>query len=772
MKRLHQAWWALGIVACVAMAACGDEPLECGSGTVLKGGKCVVEAGAPTCGAGTVLQEGSCVPDPDAIVADKDVAAVDAGTTDSGATDAGATDSGATDAGATDAGATDSGATDAGATDGGPAADTGDVGLAADATLVVCLPHCVAKECGTDGCGGSCGTCKSSSKPACDPLLGVCVAKCESVCGGKNCGPDGCGGLCGLCADTMTCSTGGRCIPPQWTCPDAAYGDGNTCDCTCGAPDADCADAKLPVKRCAPGNTCDKAGKCVSSIPASWTCSPLAYASGHLCDCGCGAVDPDCSIAALPVHGCPAAGSCNKDGTCPTCVPQCQGKTCGDDGCGGQCGLCNDAKKPACIDGKCADSCKPKPMLCAYNACGPDGCGGSCGTCGKDFECVSGDCQPTVKAPDPTSCSGHCGSQAPAGCHCQPGCVADKTCCADYKAVCTCKPDCGARKCGDDGCGGSCGTCSAPAPSCGDDGQCTNKCVPFCDGRTCGSDGCGGTCGNCAKDATCAESGHCVPTSWHCSVHAFADKAGCDCGCGAVDPDCKDSKAVVFGCPTAKTKCGGNGVCDVKFCTADSACNADQVCSGAYYQSKARFAGVCAGPVAGGLQAGADCEAHAGCSSQLCIAGHCATHCGKDTDCPTGLNCLARPLSLGKALSISGFTGVCQKVNGTAKACAKQADCAATGETCVALVDATTLQARHVCSSPDFALAPGEACPSSGCGDGLFCVGSANGPVCTRPCPGGAADCPSGWTCGTTALHNAGTHASGDDPKVTVCRAK
>ena len=56
-----------------------------------------------------------------------------------------------------------------------------------------------------------------------------------------------------------------------------------------------------------------------------------------------------------------------------------------------------------------------------------------------------------------------------------------------------CDPDCSAKECGDDGCGGDCGTCDANSV-CTSEGVC--ECVPDCSNVTCGgSDGCTGTCG-------------------------------------------------------------------------------------------------------------------------------------------------------------------------------------------------------------------------------------------------------------------------------------
>lgn len=70
------------------------------------------------------------------------------------------------------------------------------------------------------------------------------------------------------------------------------------------------------------------------------------------------------------------------------CLPDCEDKKCGPDGCGGQCGYCPQSK-PVCSFGQCK-ACKPD---CGVFQCGPDGCGGTCGTCPAKFACVGGFCK-------------------------------------------------------------------------------------------------------------------------------------------------------------------------------------------------------------------------------------------------------------------------------------------------------------------------------------------------------------------------------------------
>ena len=71
-----------------------------------------------------------------------------------------------------------------------------------------------------------------------------------------------------------------------------------------------------------------------------------------------------------------------------------------------------------------------------------------------------------------------------------------------------CTPDCNGKACGDDGCGGSCGSC-AGAELCNGLGTCydPNQCTPDCAGKECGDDGCGGGCGSCTAPATCGGAG-------------------------------------------------------------------------------------------------------------------------------------------------------------------------------------------------------------------------------------------------------------------------
>jgi hypothetical protein len=306
----------------------------------------------------------------------------------------------------------------------------------------VILPNCGNGTCDTaEGenckfCEEDCGCGKGET---CTKTGECCMPNCE----GKPCGDDGCGGQCGPCGPGLGCVEG-ACVPVQGPTDCLGPQAPSAADCE-GISDIGCCDSTGRVLYCMNG-----ALYCIDCAGLNPQCGWTAQFNYY--DCGTdGSADP---ANAFPKE-------CNLETT--ECTPACEGKTCGDDGCGGNCGKCSPDKD--CVDGTCT-SCEPQ---CAGKDCGDNGCGGICGVCEGDDTCVEGKCTPPC---DPVA-------------------------------------NCDGKDCGDDGCGGSCGDC-ATGFEC-NEGKCTPVCDPVanCEGKACGPDGCGGSCGECDKGATCSDEGTC-----------------------------------------------------------------------------------------------------------------------------------------------------------------------------------------------------------------------------------------------------------------------
>ncbi|MCG3173621.1 MAG: hypothetical protein GMKNLPBB_01820 [Myxococcota bacterium] len=294
---------------------------------------------------------------------------------------------------------------------------------------------------------------------------------------------------------------------------------------------------------CLPGQICS-GGRCLGAPSPDAGATDTGGGDGGTCkpDCtgkecgpnGCGGFCGAC----INGETCNAAGECVFNG----CTPNCTGKTCGDNGCGGACGDCDASK--TCSKGLCVTAgCTPK---CEGRECGSDGCGGRCGAC-------------------------------PAGKACDLGTRK----CIDF----SCTPDCTGKKCGSDNCSGTCGSCAA-GQNCVS-GNCVTGggggCTPNCAGKVCGSDGCGDVCGNCPAGQLCDTAGKCIPAAGGgCTRHEDCPKfQACDtagkCISGGLNAACKSDDEcykLAFGCNTNGAK---PGTC-FKRCAGKADCPADEQC--------------------------------------------------------------------------------------------------------------------------------------------------------------------------------------------------
>lgn len=407
---------------------------------------------------------------------------------------------------------------------------------------------------------------------------------------------------CEVCNDSGSCNRAecpGRidpsditkCLPAPtgWTCTPAAYGDGTTCDCGCGVEDLDCPDREVSsCDSCQTVGTCGN-GPCPSNviptdnrlcaIPTLWTCDHESYGNG-VCNCGCGDVDIDCAdetsascevcafsscaygncdaidplhnaFCTTPPSGWRCAARLYRDGVqcdcgCGVTDPDCDSKS-GDvcDKCDDE-GSCSAQACPGLIDPNTNASCDQPPAPAGWTCYSQEYGDGSYCECGcgvPDPDCRTGDIS---ECEDCYLCGGNCATDvdpndttkcgpAPAGWTCSAGSYRDNTC------------DCG---------------CGIPDPSCSGIEQlyvCQNYPVEGCSGgiRSHISP---------SHNELCTIN---VPSTWTCNRAYYGDGL-CDCGCGALDPDCSKPDATVC------AKCNDTGSCSTASCpgTIDTSDNA------------------------------------------------------------------------------------------------------------------------------------------------------------------------------------------------------
>jgi hypothetical protein len=364
----------------------------------------------------------------------------------------------------------------------------------------------------------------------------------------------------------FTC-TNGSCIPTNQLCNGSADCLRGEDELSCGGRECQAGEFTCPDSSCIPtAAVCNGALDCPSGadeqncgtgeVPAGWTCTALWYNDGD-CDCGCGVVDIDC--AAPTVDQCEYCFVC---GTCANVNPannsQCQGGisavpagwTCSafyydaDDGCDCACG----APDPDCDDASAlVYGCAPGQTCSAAGECEGNSTVPAAWTCFVSFYGTGDGCDCGCGAPDP-DCADPSATVY--------GCASGQTCSAAGQCV-----------------GGSVGTvpaewtCSASFYGTHDGCDCGCGVVdPDCDDATAASCEYCGSCGVCANvnetnNAACEVPVSTAPPEWTCIESFYNDGLYCDCACGAPDPDCALSFALVFGCGIGQT-CNAAGECE------------------------------------------------------------------------------------------------------------------------------------------------------------------------------------------------------------------
>ncbi len=404
----------------------------------------------------------------------------------------------------------------------GSADSAGDVLDAVDE--VACVPDCEGKACGESGCPGqSCGTCPDGQ---------VCTS--DYQCVTQICVPGERTCLEGKMAE---CSADGMAWSTPIECPEGTHCDGGACVKTppCKAGEIRC-EGNSVLSCLEDGSAwqtavpCDETltcldGKCVEwpegACPAALDCleasaCPAADAS---CLAGCLGIEPPADEPVPPgvsawiteifwcvVEACGAwlpGSDCHDqarlvdcrdlfEGCTGQCLPLCDKKECGPDGCGSECGQC--PKGSACDPtGHCL--CEPQ---CQGKQCGPNGCGALCGEC------------PLTKVCDD---KGQCVDPPPSPC-------GNKVCEADKGETCySCKLDCGAcPPCGDGKCDASesCEFCPADCGACPYGDCCAPHDYVGCDDAE-------------VVACVCGIEPDCCSDTWHATCVKLAKDCGAEC---------------------------------------------------------------------------------------------------------------------------------------------------------------------------------------------------------------------------------------------------
>jgi hypothetical protein len=457
---------------------------------------------------------------------------------------------------------------------------------------------CVGQNCIAPGCiAAGCDACYDSQYAwkACAPAPnlndwkctideqgddGICDCGCgipDDTCQGSGCTePDCWRKRCNVRHGADGVKVADTQVPPfnEWSCPAAAWGGGDGCDCGCNVPDPDCRSSHACTTALCTDSECttchDATGRVVPCTDAwiGWTCDPQRFGSGDGCDCGCGSADPDCDAKGCTLYGC-RADECkrctdtnyavSKSVGCAPNTWTCELSHYGtSDGCDCGCGVrdpdCGSNAADGCADSDCQqDACaychKPSGNPLAdndYVICDPpgDAKGWTCGTM-DDAAWKNAECDCGCGRPDP-----FCRREQRASCT-APGCntATCQFCNAENGTRDTCS---GVRWSGDGTCknvnyasDGQCDCgCGAIDPDCGDGEGCAAS--------DCSAKGCEVCHGASLLLATCY--------TWTCPVAAYDDGAICDCGCGAEDPDCSNLGCSEPGCSAAM--CSENGCHD------------------------------------------------------------------------------------------------------------------------------------------------------------------------------------------------------------------
>jgi len=261
-----------------------------------------------------------------------------------------------------------------------------------------CKPQCGKKvECGDDGCGGACTSLATDDRGKC--LEGFCVAgKCAAVSDPGTCdnpiplhGTDGLIPLGGLDTfevfgdssqpgyDLVKLSCGVEGVPDRVYTFTVQEPTGVEIRTLSSDYDPDGLDTAIAIHL----------ADCVTQAPFPGFCSDDASPPGGYGSRVYGPLSPGTYKLIVSGFSSQQLGPFVAQVKLATqCVPVCDGKYCGDDGCGGVCGTCAGADVCNEPTGRCVAPGSTCVGSCRGKKCGDDGCGASCGTCGVGSMCA------------------------------------------------------------------------------------------------------------------------------------------------------------------------------------------------------------------------------------------------------------------------------------------------------------------------------------------------------------------------------------------------
>lgn len=281
---------------------------------------------------------------------------------------------------------------------------------------------------------------------------GGCGAPSSNPCFDRECGSDGSGGTCGSCPAGAVCTSQGKCNRP----PNAVLRfDRMSATVAAGARARFYYDVS---------GSSDPDGDPLHIVEFTFNGGAVGPQSAGWIELGPG----EHAVVATISDGYRASDSAPVVLTISeqSCQPQCEGRECGTDRCGGRCGVCQgstycDTDKGKCVPGECG--AVPRIGCCdgavrRWCHLGEHLLGADCSAPGFGATTCGWDEERQVYW-----CGGE--GEDPSG---------------EYPRECSaCARDCDGRDCGDDGCGRSCGDCTS-GERCGVGGRCEpdGECVP------------------------------------------------------------------------------------------------------------------------------------------------------------------------------------------------------------------------------------------------------------------------------------------------------